>query len=378
MMKTIVSFALLGLFFLSCENESEIKSRSDWKPVEISTRAHLNAISFPSENVGFAGGTQRAEYAAHTNIVMDDNYFDYLTEVHLDTDSIPFYKVFYTPVDAPEPVLFKTTNGGTNWEPVLTPFITGVTDIHFVNERVGYVSTDLEGIFKTMDGGETWKRVLSNVIFFGDGLASSNELRRVFFINENKGYVRDPWGYRVAQTNNGGASWFMIDALGPDDDRESVNQILFPFDSETGYAVKDGSFLYKTVDGGENWNKLEFESPYSDSEYRGTINDMSFVDEQTLYMTYDTYPFKSSNGGLTWEPVNVSGALLTGTKIHAVKDGDIILMYGQNDIYRGNTETDKWSELLRLNDAVINDWCFTNFAGFAVGSDGLLLKYQLN
>lgn len=60
--------------------------------------------------------------------------------------------------------IYMTFDGGTTWEEKLTlPLTSSVTDVKFVNEFVGYASTNTVApvgtVYRTRDGGETWESV---------------------------------------------------------------------------------------------------------------------------------------------------------------------------------------------------------------------------
>src|SRR5690606_30571124 len=64
-------------------------------------------------------------------------------------------------------VISKTTNGGTNWSPLLSDtgnFTAYYSDFHFINDTLGYASTiyfpsPAGGVLRTINGGNSWTSV---------------------------------------------------------------------------------------------------------------------------------------------------------------------------------------------------------------------------
>lgn len=125
--------------------------------------------------------------------------------------------------------IYKTTNGGTNWEHKGLADTEHIGDIivHPANSNVVYVaalghlwnSNTERGVFKTTDGGQTWQKV--------------------FYIDENTGcsdLAMDPQNPEILYA----AMW-------------SFRRTPWSFDS--GFTGKSG--LYKSTDGGQTWNKIQ-------------------------------------------------------------------------------------------------------------------------
>jgi photosystem II stability/assembly factor-like uncharacterized protein len=77
-------------------------------------------------------------------------------------------------------LIFKTTNGGTNWNPQTSGTMTNLRSVHFVDANTGWAVGDGGTILVTTDGGGIWMSEASGV---------STQLRRVFFPSANVGYA---------------------------------------------------------------------------------------------------------------------------------------------------------------------------------------------
>ncbi len=91
-------------------------------------------------------------------------------------------------------LIYKSTNGGTNWTQKLADSSSVFWTVRFLNHNTGYVVGTMGSTFaKTTDAGETWK-VYKSYLFGG--------LYSVYFINANTGIA---CGYfSIIRTTNGG------------------------------------------------------------------------------------------------------------------------------------------------------------------------------
>jgi photosystem II stability/assembly factor-like uncharacterized protein len=76
--------------------------------------------------------------------------------------------------------VFKSVNGGANFS-FLKKLETGFSDIHFIDELVGYVCSS-QFIYKTIDGGTTW----STVVCLGD---DEENIIEIHFTDVNHGWA---------------------------------------------------------------------------------------------------------------------------------------------------------------------------------------------
>jgi photosystem II stability/assembly factor-like uncharacterized protein len=190
--------------------------------------------------------------------------------------------------------IFKTINGGQNWDYLLSGINQYLFDVEFpVNSITGYVSGLSGKLAKTTDGGNTWTSIGS---FSKDILAMS-------FPTDNLiGYVATAY-QRIYKTTDGGATWeIKYDGNIPG---AKMSDILFPFDAQTGYALSygNGSKILKTTDGGNNWQTI-------DPGIAQELLSISFPTPQIGYITafhdnFSSILLKTTDSGLTWNKVPV-------------------------------------------------------------------------
>lgn len=152
----------------------------------------------------------------------------------------------------------KTSDGGNTW--INKPSAISMVSVSFVNPEVGLGVGSR--ILKTTDGGNTW-----------EVKSETGALWSVQFIDENNAVaVGGPlFEGRILRSTDGGETWL---------DRSTGSRFLkdvFFVDRETGFAVGSQGIIYKTTDGGDNWDMVflggsgygNFEGIYFTDQLRG-------------------------------------------------------------------------------------------------------------
>lgn len=177
--------------------------------------------------------------------------------------------------------VLKTTNGGTNWENLGTPYEnSGLNDIHFFDANTGFLCG--YGFYKTTNGGNNWTNTGLPLAVY----------RQVSFANAATGWVVRIAG-AVSKTTDGGNNWTDIFYTG--DLLESVNFI----NTNTGWIAGSGGAVYKTTNGGTNWTlqSTGTSNNLKDIKFSDANNGRACGENQTYIRT--------TNGGANW--VSVSG-----------------------------------------------------------------------
>lgn len=338
--------------------------------------------------------------------------------------------------------VYRTVNGGVSWSKVYAINSTAqITSMKFQDSLTGYAYREVYGILKTTDGGVTWNGnnnsekvvdffILSptNVFAVGEygfitrttdggntwtnitptSYIAGYDLSTCYFFDENKGIAAGLRG-RIIKTHDAGNSWKQHSPTYFD-----MTTIAWP-DSQYGY-VTNWTNVYKTTDGGANWNVLplsltitspdysRFQNSYfwhRDSGmlavgsyariYRTTdggqhwtfdnlspfsgyedITGMSFPTKDTGYIsvyaiTGATAIFKTNDRGLNWQQVNQYG----GHKKIQFVDTRHGFSLRNNNIQRTRDGGVSWTELSAPSNSGINTLFFLNPAkGFIAGEQG--------
>lgn len=206
--------------------------------------------------------------------------------------------------------LYKTSNAGATWQEMNLSIDGGAQhfNIHFTGTATGFVSID-NILYQTTDGGNTFspRELISDPHYISD----------IYFINPQTGFVSlvrtqtDGEIYRdmIFRTNDGGATWQNVYSEQP------PGQLVFVYpgissmqfvNTQTGFAAGSGvpAFLLKTTDGGQSWDTL----PTAFLGGFEGLNDVHFLTEQTGFVTTGQHVFKTVNGGQNWQQQAISPA----------------------------------------------------------------------
>lgn len=204
----------------------------------------------------------------------------------------------------PSGCVFKTTDGGTNWEnvaPNIMPFYDVVVDPS--DSWTAYICTqwspdpDWRGVFKTTDGGASWVQKNNGLLGPSIGaLAIDPRDPDVLFA----GNARLPEHQKVYKTENGGDSWFpVLDFYNPPPVDQNCESIVI--DPVTGYVYVAAKAVYRSTNGGSNWTYLET------GIQEDNIQALAIDPEKTnvVYAGALSTFYKSTDYGETWVQHNV-------------------------------------------------------------------------
>ena len=305
------------------------------------------SVDFLNSKIGFASG----DYGRMMKTLDGQNWIGLTTVV----TTVTLYRVKFINENVGYTCgwarsVYKTTNGGRNWQSLPLPpgegqFFAGMD---FLNENVGYVagqcnlSTGTYNAYKTVNG-QTWfpvnisnaaytnfysiEAVNDTLCFMGginailgaiiykstDGLNfspviygfSAHVVRDIQFLNERLGFAVG--GYLdeesfFLKTTDGGNTWNLYST--------GTNYVLYSVyfvNKDIGFAVGgylSNGVILKTTNGGLTWTPL---NPPVQREWTGVY----FIDSLRGYVTSYTWSnsiLKTEDGGQTWELLYFPGS----------------------------------------------------------------------
>ncbi len=370
------------IFIQSCEKDNadlEVHLDENWKQLNIGTDANLTKAFFIDDQTGFVASVPSIE-SVKESIKENLNYMDLLGSptIVIDTNQYYSYQAKIVLSRNHKPSFFKTTNAGNTWTSIATPFASQITDIFFLDENYGFVTTEYEGVFKTIDGGKVWTKVLASFIFPGNGRVVLNPDYTIRFFNKMEGFVqiKDDVGnnYMLIQTQDGGLSWNFI-SNNADNSKPnffSHRARILP-DNKTGFLINTQGKLYKTTDRGASWNLIRQMNEFS--------IDASFLNEDIGYYLTTQDILKTGNGGKSWEKIQPqmpnTPDIDPDSQIFGFNTGEIIttnFYYGR--VYLSKNEGVNFDLILDIGKQQLNDVCFpTHNTGFAIGNRGQIYRY---
>lgn len=184
------------------------------------------------------------------------------------------------------------------WSKLISPTNETLRRLYFVDENNGWVVSLGGKIINTTNGGKNWDEQNSTV---------STPIVDIFFIDKNRGWALTypataPFGTTILKTTNGGNSWFADSVF-------FTNQIfstIFFFDENIGFLGGNG--IKKTTDGGKTWFNA-FIEPGGVSTL--PINKFSFFSKTFGYACGGRVDvagviWKTTDGGNTWISIGLS------------------------------------------------------------------------
>lgn len=274
--------------------------------------------------------------------------------------------------------IIKSVDGGVTWKKIYSGTSSRLYDVDFTDVNIGYIAGGSGIILKSTDGGETWTKLVSG---------TSNSLYSVKFINANTGWIS---GYNrmVLKTTNGGNSWeiqFSTSILTYLEDLEVISEQKIV---SVGWGSQ-GNF-YKSIDGGSNWSGSNLGTAWAkavqfENELKGWVTGVT-----ASYISVTSDPFmgttitvngkkatiwKTEDGGENWNPYIFNIGLwlyditLVNNNPYAVGDNGLILFTPDN----GTTWID--NSIPEYSEIAFNSVKFeSNTTGYIVGENGTILK----
>jgi photosystem II stability/assembly factor-like uncharacterized protein len=253
--------------------------------------------------------------------------------------------------DSTKGIILKTSDGGQTW--TSPAFIDGyyLSKLKFWDNNNGWAvgysysgATHRTFYFSTNDGFKNW--TISELPTYNNKPVDAQ------FINPNIGWI-SAWN-GLWKTVDGGVNW---DSLGP-----GYDGIHF-IDADTGWAVSFDYYagciftIYKTVDGGVTWQENHSGS--------GMAKKIYFKDSQSGWVL-DSEIFQTNNGGETWDSVGSAGY---ANSIDISKNGLGFMVGGYGSVIRTEDGGNSWDNISKIvtTDQLFSVHFISDKIGWAAG-----------
>jgi photosystem II stability/assembly factor-like uncharacterized protein len=231
--------------------------------------------------------------------------------------------------------VWKTTDGGINWEPISDGFFktgsVGAIGVSESDPNVVYVGmgevpirgnvSHGDGVYKSTDAGKTWKhmgledtRQISRVRVHpkNPDIVYVGALGHVWGPNEERGVFKSTdggktWKKILFKSNKAGASDLILDPSNPNVLYAGLWEVYRkPWTLESGGP--DGG-IHKSTDGGETWTDISKNQGLPKGivgKIGITVSPVNSERVWAIVEAEDGGVFRSDNGGKTWTKVNES------------------------------------------------------------------------
>lgn len=191
--------------------------------------------------------------------------------------------------------VYKTTSGGFSWKVVGKHNILGIAEnlISFGDNDHGVVVPSTGNyVYRTENGGKSW--------FQSTHAFEQNSLRGLKMISNSKGWlIRDAGA--MEQTLDNGKTWTSIKSKLPTELKSAF--VSIDFLSETHGIIGNATgWVAITTDGGSTWTPKQISSS-------NFIDLVHFFSEQEIIALYYGGIFRSEDGGANWNKISASTIL---------------------------------------------------------------------
>ncbi len=245
--------------------------------------------------------------------------------------------------------LLKSTDGGTTWTLIRTPFTTSDTAPEFTSIAVQPGNSNIvlaantnsfgtAGLFRSTDGGQTWSHVVSTGGYSGV-TAVMFDVQNPSIAYAGVGGIQATAPGTVLMSRDAGQTWTSISGSGTSAlpapsavlrtalAESSDGKTLFAACAKSDFSAPGA--IYSTTDGGTSWTQLSVPNTTVLDWYTNAIA-VSPANPSVLYIT-GTAIYQSLDGGQTWAAI-ISGVYSDqhgfafspdGSKFYVADDGGI-------------------------------------------------------
>lgn len=275
------------------------------KKYNMGAEYQINAIDFLDAKVGYAAGIRIVKTDTlekgyyYVGVVLESETGGKKWTELLAVDNVQFMCLDMTShglgmvggssmQGLPQGAAYVTTDQGDTWKTAASGIRMeeelGIKSVQILTEKK--VIATGRNCWQSNDGGQSWQ--LMSITHSG--------VQGTYFINPTEGFAVGaigPFDQKLlfAASGNGGASWKEEAIV---EGRQKVRDIFFVSNS-VGFVLLSQSRLYRTVDGGETWDKIQLKS-------NTNARKVHFINEKVGFVIgLKGAILMSTNGGAKWK-----------------------------------------------------------------------------
>lgn len=189
----------------------------------------------------------------------------------------------------------RTENGGQSWEVISGKTVGDFDYIAFIDNQHGWATTKQRHVLRTDDSGRTWFSIAK----LGER-KESGPLGQIKFVDDKHGWIVNP--FFLYRTDDGGMNWEQYPT--PYVKGKLVYYSFF-LNSRIGWLSGPGGVIFRTKDGGKTWQT------HTEVSTEKALGEMSFIDQRTGWIVSPMGGiYRTDDGGITWEPLRLPGEIV--------------------------------------------------------------------
>ncbi len=297
-------------------------------------------LCFPTPDVGFASTWGKIIKTDDLGITWSDLNVDiegFAPKIQFIDEQIGYW----TEMEYSNEKFYKTEDGGQTKSQLDLGFdFTYISSFFFLDASIGFVSVqapyepDYRGVYKTVNGGHSWIRV-----------SNEDRLNQMQFVNTYMGFAikDDDQGFTLYKTADAGQTWNSVldNSLG-----DGITSFYF-VNEYIGYAIGNGSFTAKSVDGGDTWH-IDYKGAYYNP-----VNLKFFNEGVGVFFGHDYFYDKglicsTFDGGENWDRTLISG--VDEFKTASISPSGFVIAGGSYGMLLSNNISTLSSESYEINE----------------------------
>ncbi len=206
-----------------------------------------------------------------------------------------------------EALFYKTIDSGKSWKKQALMGPTTFADsvhvlgsVYFHNEQIGFIGGRKRRggglLLKTHDGGDTWNEIFFREDWVIKPLYFWDEFRGLAWIGVPKTLV--PFGNVFAKTSDGGYTWEFLDLAIRERGRN-----FYSIADDVVFVVGENQKILKVTDFGNSWETIT--TPILE----GIVGNIHFTNEKTGFIEGYTSMYKTIDGGLNWQTIDFPASI---------------------------------------------------------------------
>ncbi|MBM2816740.1 MAG: C-terminal target protein [Ignavibacteria bacterium] len=283
---------------------------------------------------------------------------------------------YITEGNNPNGGLYKTTDGGYNWDFVAFAdtsmwavscrkygnddevFIGGYTEAYASLYAIAGVGI----VRRSLDGGKTWYSYDDNIDWLIEKPLENRNFTAIHFPDYDNGFVVGDNGASVFCQDAGSAFMYFIPELS-----FSANSVHF-FDSDTGFVCGVDGKIQKSTDRGKSWIGQS-------SGIKRNLNCIRLIDSLSVFACGENGTLISTtNGGKIWTTSN-SQTNYNLQSIAVSPNKEIYICGEGGTILKSTDRGASWKTLTTSTTTALKSiYFFNNSSGYACGENGTIIK----